>query len=116
MNERPSTGEHPAQEPGDLRPGAILLCAAGVVLMVLLAALLAHFLTRGSGAPGHPPASTYLSSDPVAEISRFEQDKRSKLETYGWVDEPRFAHIPIEQAMQKLTAEKPSAARPAMQV
>jgi len=112
MNERHSTGEHPKQEPSDLHPGAIVLCAAGVILMVLMAALLAHLLTRAPTAAQPAPANTYLTSDPAEDISRFEREKRSKLETYGWVEEQRFAHIPIEQAMRKLATGKASAGAP----
>ncbi|MBS0421387.1 MAG: hypothetical protein JSR66_27010 [Proteobacteria bacterium] len=104
MNTPTPTGEHPQQEPDDLRPRAILLCAAAVVGMVLAAALLAHLLTHGpNAAPPTRPAS-YLTSNPDADITKYQQEKRSQLEAPGWVDQDHFAHIPIEQAMRELAA------------
>ena len=111
MNAQPSTGEHPKQEPSDLRPRVILLCAAGVITMVLLVALLAYGMT-GALDPAKPPKpSTYLTSDPTIDSARYRQEKRSQLETYGWVDGQRFAHIPIEQAMHKLAASGNASAK-----
>jgi hypothetical protein len=116
MNAQTSSAEHPKQEPSDLRPRAILLGAAGVITMVLLVALVAYLLTRASGATGGvaltraPIArATALSSNPEDDITAFQRGKRAQLETYGWADpERRFAHIPIEQAMQKLASQDSS--------
>jgi hypothetical protein len=119
MNAQPSSGEHPKQEPSDLRPRAILLGVAGVITMVVLVALLAHLLTRVSGgtgtvAPARGPIAraTRLSSDPEADITVYQRSKRSQLESYGWVDrERRFARIPIERAMQHLASQDSSSQR-----
>jgi len=110
-----NTQEHPRQEPDNLRAKAVVLCAVGIIAMLLLVAAVSHLITATSGAnqpsPAHPSAtrSSYLTSDPTEEIARYRQEKRAQLESYGWVDGQRFAHIPIERAMQKLAAEHASA-------
>lgn len=104
MNTRIATGEHPRQQPDNLRPRAILLCAAAVIVMVLLTALTAHLLTRSSSATTPIRASRYLTSDPADEIAKYQQQKRSQLEGRGATDDPQFVHIPIEQAMRELAA------------
>lgn len=101
MNTANSTGEHPRQEPDGLRPRAILLCAAAVVGIVLVAALSAYLLTRGTGTSTRTRASRYLTSDPVDEIAKYQQEKRSQLEAPPGMDAQHFAHIPIEQAMRE---------------
>ena len=101
MNTPSSTSEHPRQEPDGLRPRAIVLCAAAVVGIVLVAALSAHLLTRGTGTTTPTPASRYLTSEPVEEIAKYQQEKHSQLEAPAWVDSQHFAHIPIEQAMRE---------------
>jgi len=108
----PISRGHPEQEPDDLRPRAILLGAAGIIAMVVLVALMAYGLTRLSGptdairSDPEPARSIKLRSDPGEEIADYRQQKRTQLETYGWVDQPRgFAHIPIERAMQMLASQ-----------
>jgi len=73
--------------------------------MVLVAALLAHLVTPSSKAAAPTRTSRYLTSNPDDEIAKYQQEKRSQLETGSWVDEQHFARIPIEQAMRALAAE-----------
>ncbi len=113
MSAQVSSGQHPEQEPSDLRPRAVLLGAAGVITMVLLVALIAHLLSGTPGAtgtaPGGPGRGPRLTSNPEEDITAFERRKRLQLETYGWADRGHaFARIPIEQAMQKLVAQQSS--------
>jgi hypothetical protein len=111
MNTQVSSGEHPKQEPSDLRPRAVLLVAASVIVMVLVVAFVAHLLSRAPDATRAGPGSTgrgpRLTSNPEEDITAFERRKRLQLETYGWADrEHAFARIPIEQAMQKLVTRQ----------
>lgn len=115
MSAQAPSGEHPKQEPSDLRPRAVLVAAGSVIVLVLLVALLAHLMTRVSGAaaaaPAHAPLARTprLSSNPQDDITSFERAKRSQLQTYGWADRQHaYAHIPIERAMQKLATQESS--------
>jgi len=115
MNARTQFPNRPQHEGGDLRPKLILVIAGGVIAMVLLVALIATVLTRARPASAPtarasqlPPASSPpLESDPVAERAAFQHEKRSRLETYGWIDGRHdFAHVPIERAMQMLARQQ----------
>jgi hypothetical protein len=116
----PLSRGHPEQEPSDLRPRAVLLGAAGIIAMVVLVALTAYGLSRLSGptdairANPEPARSISLRSDPETEIADYRRQKRTQLESYGWVDRPGgFAHIPIERAMQMLASQHPGTAHDA---
>jgi hypothetical protein len=103
--ERPDTPLE--QEPGDLQPRAVLLGVAGVIAMILIVALVASTLARveehGDSRPPH--SARRLSSDPVEDIAAFEREKRSQLNSYGWVNrEHSAARIPIGRAMHILAA------------
>jgi len=109
MNAEAPSRERPKQESSGLHTRAILLCAAGVVTIVLLVALVARVLTGLSGATDSVSRSperaepTRLSSRPEDEIAAFQREKRSQLESYGWIDRPSgLAHVPIERAMDML--------------
>lgn len=108
MKEPIEPGEHPEQQASDLQPAAIVICAVSVVAMVLLVGLLAHLLmtpsTERARSAGEPTVARaqYLTSDPTDQITLYEQQKRARLESRGWVDCNRYAHIPIEEAMQRL--------------
>src|SRR5581483_4658494 len=109
--------ERPKHEGSDLRPGVVLLAASGVIAMVLVVALIATLLAR-SFHPLPPGASTLqsppspavpLRSDPVEEQAAFQREKRSRLESYGWVDaRHQSAHVPIERAMEMLARKDPA--------
>jgi hypothetical protein len=116
--EHPSR-DRPRQEPSDLQPRVVLLGVAAIVGTVLLTALIANLLTRAESPVTTVPQNvqlaraTRLSSDPADEIAAFNRDKRSRLESYGWVDRQQgVAHVPIERAMQML-AEQHAAQSPA---
>jgi len=100
--ERPTAHEH-----SDLKGRAVVIGALGILVMVVLVALLAGFLTGASGPARRGPTDTTiaaprrLSSDPLAERSSYEEKKRTRLESYGWVDrEQGIVHVPIERAME----------------
>lgn len=99
--------ERPRQEQRDLNVRGVVLAALGVLAMVLLVAVIGHFLTGVSGpARAGPTATTierpkWLSSDPDAQRAAFEREKGARLNSYGWIDrEKGVAHVPIERAMQ----------------
>lgn len=119
MNPEAAHKNQPQQEPGDISARAVLWVVAGILAMVVVVALVAGGLTRTLGPntrgpvpetparSSRPSRSIRLSSDPVNEIAAFERDKRSRLDSYGWVDrQHQFAHVPIEQAMRTLAAQE----------
>lgn len=115
MNAEAPSHERPKQESSGLHTRAILLGAAGVVTIVLLVALGAKLLTELSGATGavspstERAGSTRLSSKPEEEITALQREKRSRLESYGWIDRPGgLAHVPIERAMHMLASQNTS--------
>jgi hypothetical protein len=114
MKSETAPQEHPTHEPGDLHARAVLRAAGAVIATVLLAAAVAAALTRhttsmnDSSKVAREP--TLLSSAPGDDRAAFEREKRLRLESYGWVDEKeKIAHIPIEHAMNQLSAPASSA-------
>jgi hypothetical protein len=99
--------ERPRQERSDVDVRGVFIGALGVIATVLLVALAARFLTSASGPARAGATDTshdrpaLLSSDPVAERSAYQREKRTRLGSYGWIDrEHGIAHIPVERAMQ----------------
>lgn len=96
---------------------AFCLWLASVVLGVGRPTLL-------SKPPGAIPATVpapQLRSDPGQDLAAFQQEKRQRLHSSGWVDrEAGIAHIPIQQAMQQVAEQglprwsPPEAESPAM--
>jgi hypothetical protein len=81
--------------------------ALGVIVMVLLVAVCAHFLTAAGGPARPGPTDTpidrpqRLPSDPADQRTAFEREKQAQLNSYGWIDRERgVTHVPIEKAMQ----------------
>ncbi len=115
MSTNAPSPERPKHEGSDLRPRVVLLAAGGVVAMVLVVAFIATVLARsfhplppGASALQFPPAPAVpLRSDPVEEQAAFQREKRSRLESYGWVDAShQSAHVPIERAMEMLARKE----------
>ncbi len=110
--------ERPRQERSDVDGRAILVGGLAVLVTVLLVALIARLLTGATGPARAGPTDTshdrpaLLRSDPAAERSSYQHQKRARLESYGWVDrEHGIAHIPVERAMQ-LQVEADTERRP----
>jgi hypothetical protein len=109
MSTEPSVQDRPRQEHGDPQARVILVIAAGILAMLVLAAVVGYLLLRAGGPIRNSPDSaqtagnTRLASNPDDEIASYERAKQAQLHGYGWVD-PRHqvAHIPIELAMQRL--------------
>jgi hypothetical protein len=111
MSGESSLQDRPRQEASDLQPRIVLLCIAGVVVMLVLAAAVALLVHQFSGPTRNSPENlqvareTRLESNPVEQRSTFEHAKSARLNSYGWVDpQHQVAHIPVEVAMRKLAA------------
>jgi hypothetical protein len=51
----------------------------------------------------HPPGPR-LQTDPARDLRQFRADEEKRLHTYYWIDKQKgVVHIPIEQAMKKLS-------------
>lgn len=88
---------------------ALLAFLIGFALALLgahwaLQSNLQHFPPPSPVAAQTPPTPPpRLLTNPSAELERFMHEKHARLHSYGWVDrEAGLAHIPIEQAMQRV--------------
>jgi hypothetical protein len=62
--------------------------------------------TARSAPPRLPPAPGPRTA-PRPDLERFRAEKEARLTSYGWVDRKAGrVHIPIEQAMARLVAER----------
>jgi len=110
---------------------ASLVDARGVVWFVIALALLtvvsavAAYLLMGGFKTPHPvvsalpPQSTapdaaaILQPAPAADLKSYRGEKRSELDSYGWVDrQAGVARIPIERAMELTAGRNSQGKRP----
>jgi hypothetical protein len=50
------------------------------------------------------PPGPRLQTDPASDLRQFRAEEENRLNTYYWIDKQKdIVHIPIEQAMKKLT-------------
>jgi hypothetical protein len=129
----------PRHETSDLRLRGVILFAVGltvvaIIVHLIIAGLMAHFGAReerhqrpvnplAAENPDHMPPEPRLEGiDPEQrgrEGERGETPDERALHRYGWVEEGKVAHIPIEEAMKRLAGKLPAkedagAAAPAM--
>ena len=97
---------------------AISVAALAVLLLIVMASglvrLLATLHGTSTGAATHsqievPPLA---ATDARAQLHDYQRAQATRLNSYGWEDSThRFAHIPIERAMQ-LLVQQPQLAQP----
>jgi len=125
-------GGHPEvrYEQSDVRAGAIVRFAIGLVLVVGVAsvvllglfALFARQQRRQDPPPpplapqaGRLPPGPRLQASPLQDLERLRAEEEKELTSYGWVDpKAGIAHIPIDEAIKIVAARglPPAAASP----
>lgn len=104
MARRKPSSEH---EPAEFAARRIALIGAGMaVTLVILSAIIFLATQRRSAernadvaAGGEVPAPR-LQAAPLDDYAHYLAEKRAQLASAAWIDrDHRFAHIPIEQAM-----------------
>jgi hypothetical protein len=115
--------DHPElrYEQSDVRAGAIVRFAIGLVLVVGLAsvallglfALLARQQRRNDPPPpplaqeaGRRPPGPRLQASPLQEFERLRAEQEKELTSYGWVDaKAGIVHIPIDEAIKRVAQQ-----------
>jgi hypothetical protein len=108
-------------EQSDVRVGAIVRFAIGLVLVVGVSALvllglfslLARQHRRHDPPPpplaqeaGRRPPGPLLQASPLQDLEQLRAAEEKELKSYGWVDpKAGIAHIPIDEAI-KIVAER----------
>lgn len=116
-------------EQSDVRAGAIVRFALGLVVVVILASvfllgffkLLARQERRHDPAPpplaqeaGRLPPAPRLQSSPLQDLEQLRAEEEKELTSYGWVDaKAGIAHIPIDEAIKIVAARGLPPAAPA---
>ena len=113
---------HPAvrYEQSDVRPGAIVRFAIGLVLVVGVSAvallglfkLFARQQRRHDPPPpplaqeaGRLPPGPRLQAAPLQDLEQLRAEEEKELTSYGWVDaKAGIAHIPIDEAIKIVAA------------
>lgn len=111
--------ERPEQERRDIHVRAIVLTMAAIAVTVMLAAWIASSFPQprkpsiASESKEISSATHYLTSDPTKDIREYQSHKAEQLSSYGWNDvDHKSAHVPIERAMQMLTAQSSTQEQP----
>jgi hypothetical protein len=107
-------------EQSDVRAGAIVRFAIGLVMVVGLAAVLLLGLfalfarqQRKHDPPPPPllpqagrlPPAPRLQSTPLQDLEQLRAEEEKELTSYGWVDpKAGIAHIPIDDAIRLVAA------------
>jgi len=107
-------------EQSDVRAGAIVRFALGLVIVVALASvfLLGLFKVFArqqrkhdppppplARAGGRLPPAPRLQSDPLQDLERLRAEEQKELTSYGWVDPPAgIVHVPIDEAIKIVAA------------
>lgn len=61
------------------------------------------FVTPLAAPAGQLPAEPRLQTTPWQDLTRFRADERTRIESYGWVDQGAgVGHVPIERAKELL--------------
>jgi len=108
-----STHQHPVPEAVDIHPYKVMLVGAALTACVLLVTfivsqLVAYFHGRiKDTVTVQPDRPHLLLSDPTHERAMFDAEMQQRLHGYS-IDNanPRYAHIPIERAMQLMTQKE----------
>jgi hypothetical protein len=121
---------HPAaHEERDVRIGAIVraavsLAAVSALTFVAMAALMGHLARREArlGPAANPLAATYalktppeprLQPAPIRDLEALRAREDALLGSYAWIDrDAGIVRIPIERAMEILSARAAGPARP----
>lgn len=90
----------------DLAPIAVIYVGLLVLLVISCFVLIAAYPSSLSDVDRtlriNPPGPR-LQTDPEADLRRYRAEEDRRLNGYYWIDAQKgIAHIPIEQAMQKL--------------
>ena len=100
------------RETEDVSPRALTIGLALTLAALLLSASLAIWLYPATVVDRRLPQplpvypAPRLQSDPAADLSRFLQEEKARLNGSGWVDRAHgIAHIPIDQAMQEIVKQ-----------
>ncbi len=113
MTERPAGSCHEGFEVGGKR---LIAWGFGVLLLLGVALGATWLLAENESGPALSPShhgiggvpEPRLQIDAGAELQAFRAEKRSQLNTYGWVDrDAGIAHIPIRRAMELMASGKP---------
>jgi hypothetical protein len=107
-------------EESDVRPGAIVRFAIGLVLVVGISAvvllglfkLFARQQRRHDPPPpplaqegGRLPPGPRLQAAPLQDLEQLRAEEEKALTSYGWVDRKAgIAHIPIDEAIKIVAA------------
>ena len=99
---------------------AITVAALAVLLLIVMASALVRLLATLHGtstvAVTHARVETppLAATNPRQQLHDYQRAQAARLDSYGW-DDPgqRFAHIPIERAMQ-LLVQQPSLGQPSV--
>ena len=107
-------------EQSDVRPGAIVRFAIGLVLVVGVSAvtllglfaLFARQQRRHDPPPpplarqaGRLPPGPRLQAAPLQDLERLRAEEEKELTSYGWIDaKAGIAHIPIDEAIKIVAA------------
>jgi hypothetical protein len=118
-------GKQPRYETRDVATRPMVWSAIGFVLLTVagLAAswiVMKYFVTTQKlGPPASPfdqsrtlPPAPRLSVKPVVDLKKLQAEEKTRLGSYGWIDQTSgTVHIPIERAME-LSIERGFPVRP----
>lgn len=99
-------------EPQDVSFRYMALGFAGTLCIILLCLLLVMWMFPSIEVdrrlPGQTPVypEPRLQSDPAVDLQKFLKSERARLNSTGWADrEHGIAHIPIDEAMQRIVQQ-----------
>lgn len=88
--------------------GGIAFALAGSWLLLRLLGPAANAAANGAAVRAAIPAPR-LESAPQPERAAYFARKQQRLDTYGWVDRKAgIAHIPLDDAMALMAAQRPA--------
>jgi hypothetical protein len=96
-----------SREQSDFRVKPVLFAAAALAALVAFTLVGVHAITL-SQAPGARDQTAVSALSPIGEaefesgnqLAAFRSDELRHLSGYGWGEGKKFAHIPIERAME----------------
>lgn len=107
---------HPfGHESASVRTGTVLKVAAGLFGTLVVVLVVLYFTAMNGLFGNHAevvrrtsvvPPPPRLQTEPDIDLARLRHEKREKLSGYAWIGPAhRFAHIPIQRAMQLYVRE-----------
>lgn len=106
MPDQPQSAKH---ETSGIHVRGVLWGAAAIALGIVLAALVAYFLSERWSVPGEgvpSAASPTLQSAPQQERAQYFAEKQHLLTSWEWIDRQHdVARIPVEEAMRIMAAK-----------